>query len=246
MVHGPLALRSRCLFLPKQGNSREEYEDASAADDGTGKFAVADGASESIGAGEWAKMLTDAFVADAPSAETFSDWLNALQKRWQAEVGNQTAPWYIEEKLRDGAFATFLGLNIEGTKDSGVASWRALAVGDSCLFRVRGNSNVRSFPMKSAESFGTRPELIGSRAKAVVAPLHSKGTLRAGDRLLLATDALAQWFLAEIEAGRKPWRELIRLTEEQFVVWTATLRQNKQLKNDDVTLLIIEIDKRDP
>jgi len=43
--------RWRALGLPKRGHSAEEYEDAFAGDPKVGRFAVADGASESSFAG---------------------------------------------------------------------------------------------------------------------------------------------------------------------------------------------------
>lgn len=45
--------------LHKRGNAPEEYEDAAAADLPAGRFAVADGATESSFAREWAKILAD-------------------------------------------------------------------------------------------------------------------------------------------------------------------------------------------
>ncbi len=41
------------LCLPKRGNTEDEYEDAWAVDPARGRFAVADGASETSFAGRW-------------------------------------------------------------------------------------------------------------------------------------------------------------------------------------------------
>lgn len=63
-----------------------------------------------------------------------------------------------------------------------------------------------------------------------------------GDRIYLLTDALAHWWLAAVEAGRKPWELVDAALEvrdmEQLV---ATLRSNKSLRNDDLTLLRIQL-----
>jgi hypothetical protein len=233
----------RCFSVPKRGNSREEYEDAVAADAATGRFAVADGASESIFAGEWANMLCEAFVAAPPSRETIGTWLAKLQKRWLAGVSKKAVPWYIEEKLQDGAFATFLGLIVDGDEKRAKRSWRAIAVGDSCLFHVRDDAMIVSFPMEKAAGFGTRPHLIGSRQSGSVDLTAAAGFLEPGDQLFLMTDALAEWFLTQHEKGRKPWQRLARLTQERFAELVDSLRDTKRLKNDDVTLLIFETDK---
>jgi hypothetical protein len=67
------------------------------------------------------------------------------------------------------------------------------------------------------------------------------GELAAGDRLWLMTDALAAWFLAEHEAGGAPWRELDERTADDFADWVAGRRADGRLKNDDVTLVAIEV-----
>jgi hypothetical protein len=240
MAQSSFIFRSRCFLLPKQGNSPAELEDAASSNEGAGRFAVADGASESICAGEWARLLAEAFVADAPDEEEYAAWLSSIQRRWQEQVGNQPFPWYVEEKLRDGAFATFLGLVIDISISSEVPTWNALAIGDCCLVRVRDDTHVRSFPVKSAKDFGTRPDLLVSRGSRSTRPLWSSGTLRRGDQIFMMTDALAQWFLAAHEAGRKPWRELAGITAEGFAAWVEALRKIREIKNDDVTLVAIE------
>ena len=55
------------------------------------------------------------------------------------------------------------------------------------------------------------------------------------------TDALAEWFLMEHEAGRSPWRELFALTADGFPEWVTGRRADRRLKNDDVTLMVIEV-----
>src|SRR5207237_3291793 len=101
-----------------------------------------------------------------------------------------------------GAFATFLGLVVEE------AGWHALAVGDSCLFQVRDGGLLRAFPLTRAADFGNSPHLVGSRAPGPGGThppgLRKQGDRRPGDRLWLMTDALAQWFLRDAEAGRAP------------------------------------------
>ena len=80
--------------------------------------------------------------------------------------------------------------------------------------------------------------------------IHKKRSLwpdgqgRPGDRLWAMTDALAQWCLAESEAGGDPCAELeLLLAESQdgdrFTPWIDALRQSGWLRNDDVTLLAI-------
>src|SRR4051812_29570559 len=63
----PLAIRADLLWLPKAGNSVEEYEDAWATspddESSPGQFvcAVTDGATETSFAGLWARLLAEAY-----------------------------------------------------------------------------------------------------------------------------------------------------------------------------------------
>ena len=56
------------FWLPSRDNEPGEYQDAFAADPGAGRFAVADGASESGFADLWARLLVDDFVAHPSTA----------------------------------------------------------------------------------------------------------------------------------------------------------------------------------
>src|SRR5262245_1714524 len=227
-------------WAPKSGNTANEYEEAYAVEPGTLRFAVADGASETSFARQWAELLVAGFVQDAPSAAALHDFVVPLQNVWaDAQKGKATA-WYAERKAKDGAFSSLLGVTIEGER------WRALAVGDSCLFVVRAGKMLRAFPLERAEQFNNRPSLLSSNARAnsgvwddVVAV---EGDLVSNDRLLLMTDALAQWFLLEAEMGRRPWAALAKVTTpEQFSAFIDCLRAGGALRSDDVTLVSVEV-----
>jgi serine/threonine protein phosphatase PrpC len=236
------ALRCRAFELPKQGNSRSEYEDASAVNCADGRFAVADGASESVFAGEWAALLCKSFVAETLDPANIGAWRGALQQRWLAAIDQQALPWYLEEKFKEGAYATFLGLAFAPADGGAARPWEAVAIGDSCLFHVRKDALLTAFPLERADEFGTYPNLIGSRQRANVAASIASGGLERGDLLLLMTDALSEWFLHEYETGATPWSELVRLREADFAQWVDALRESNWIKNDDVTLLVVEID----
>jgi hypothetical protein len=228
-------LVSRAFVIPKAGHAADECEDAATCDPSAGRFAVADGASESIYAGEWARMLCEAFVADPAAESAAGSWVAASRKRWAAHVEGQPAPWHVAEKLEDGAFATFLGLTVQGSR------WRATATGDTCLFLVHADGLRGTFPVAEAAGFGTRPDLVGSLSGGRTRTVSARGTILPGDRLLLMTDALAEWFLREHEAGRSPWREVAGATADGFPDWVNARRADRRLKNDDVTLVVIEI-----
>src|SRR5690606_8657176 len=86
-------LKSDVLWLPKSG---EAYEDAWALPAGEGpawRFAVADGATESAFAREWARCLAEGFVADG--AGDFGAGLAAWRAAWRGAVAGRVEglPW---------------------------------------------------------------------------------------------------------------------------------------------------------
>jgi len=237
--------------LPKHGESAADCEDAAAAEPVRRRFAIADGASGSSYSGLWARMLVDEFVR---TTRPWYSWLPEIQVRWASAVASRIngkpAPWFVESRLDQGAFSTFLGLVIEEPtwKGKKIRRWRVRAIGDSCLFQVRQNRLVKALPLARSSDFGNTPWLVGSRvlndrSLGQKAALH-KGEWRPDDRIWLTTDALAQWFLQECEAGRRPWQSFDSVLtaaapERAFAACIEELRARNDLRNDDVTLLAV-------
>ncbi|HEX5273580.1 MAG TPA: protein phosphatase 2C domain-containing protein, partial [Gemmataceae bacterium] len=186
--------RWRALCLPKRDHTAEECEDAWGAGPSARRFAVADGASESAFAGLWARLLVDGFLS-APRPRDLAGWLGEARRRWSDTVMGLELPWYAEMKRAEGSFATLLGLRLRPAGPGRPARWRAVAVGDSCLVRVRADGRVRAFPLKRSCDFDNQPGLVRSRGEMPARARYAAGTLAPGDRLLLMTDALAQWVL---------------------------------------------------
>jgi hypothetical protein len=72
-----------------------------------------------------------------------------------------------------------------------------------------------------------------------------QGSWIEGDVFYLMTDALACWFLRQVEVGNKPLedlREYASLTEpSRFLTWIESLRDKGLVRNDDSTLLRISV-----
>lgn len=237
------SLRWHAWHTHKRGNAPDEYEDAFAGDAAQGRFAVADGASESSFAATWAKLLVEGFVAAEGQPWRGLAWLGPARQQWADEVDPRPLPWYAEEKREQGAHATLLGIAFAG------GSWRAVAVGDSCLFRLRDGKLGRTFPLAHSSNFGNQPALLGSRGQPADTPSDSRrarGKWRPGDRFLLMTDALAEWMLRRHEQKQRPAEDIVRLLAESvpqdaFAAWVEERRNGHDLRNDDVTLVVIDL-----
>jgi hypothetical protein len=242
MLPAAAILHCTAYRLPKQGNTEAECEDAYAADPQIGRFAIADGASESAFARPWAEALAAGFVAHPGP---WSGWLPAARAAWHKRFESDSMSWYAEAKFQDGAFATLLGLALcRSPRRDGRLRWRALAVGDCCLFQLRGDRLRRAFPVTRSTDFDNRPALLGSRSALPHSPpckrCRARGVWRPGDVFLLMTDALAQWFLREVEDGERPWILLASAQDEAaFSALVEQLRASRRLRNDDTSLLWI-------
>jgi len=233
------AMQTRVLSVPKSGAEEKEYEDAACVQTAAWpvRAAVADGATESAFARSWAERLARGVVEQGATPEAFGNAVSDWQTEWRAAVRTraQGRPWYVAAKAEEGAFATLLGLSL--TADG---QWRAVSVGDCCLFQVRDGALVRSWPFGTAEAFTNRPALVPSRPdQALPAPEHASESWTAGDGFVLATDAVAAWLLnPESRVGPATagaW------DDEQFRRAVDRGRAEERLRNDDATLLVIRI-----
>ena len=234
-------LQFSARWMQKAGNAADEYEDAFApaasTDESCSEFrcAVADGATETSFSGLWARILVDAFVAKQ-LRKLNGETIRVLTVRWREEIERRTEhkplPWYAEEKLHQGAFSSLMGLTLRAD-----GSWRALCIGDSCLFQVRPRSAIYAFPYHTPEQFNNHPALISTSAdgNAALKARMARGRWREGDYFLLLTDALAHLFLSQRHLrSRLVASALDRAAFERLV---EQARGERLCRNDDVTLL---------
>jgi hypothetical protein len=241
----------------KAGSTWAEYEDAvwpdrpiHGASFASFRCAVADGATETSYSRLWAHQLVGAYSTGALNPETLVE-LPALQRKWQSKVGRavrQSTKWWTAQKAASGAFAAFVGLEISSAAAPDPGTWRASALGDCCLFQVRDDELIFCFPLTRADEFNDRPLLLPSLSQQLSdVPANLKrasATWVPNDTFFMLSDAIAHWFLLDFEGGGKPWSALRDLgTDEavEFRTWIDSLRASGVLKNDDVTVLRVDV-----
>jgi hypothetical protein len=258
------------FWTPKRGSSLGEYEDAVwVGPDGETNgelnapslaMAIADGASESLLAGRWARRLVEVFGTNKVT-RTRSAFVAAYRMAvggWEDEVAEYTKErvergspiqWYEEPGLAKGAHATILAAEFRDGRGERTPTWSAGALGDSCIFQVRDELLYASFPISEASSFSYQPPLLGSRG-IEDAPLRRHVRLmtcdwESGDSFYLMTDALAAWFLRLNDSSGRPWEPLRDMdttdAELEFADWVEEQRDRNQLNNDDTTLVRIDM-----
>ncbi|MFJ2716750.1 hypothetical protein [Streptomyces sp. NPDC087437] len=270
------------LVAPKHGSTEAECEDAVAVLPGRPHdymlrepltAGVCDGATESVLAKDWARLLSRAVAEHAmelpdllAGGAAFEEFASSAVAQWEPWLVQYTEArsaegrplkWYEHTKLAEGAYATLLTVRVDPDSDSHPATsepewrWRAAALGDSCLFHLRDNRLVQAFPVGAVEEFGTTPDLFGSRNHDVALLARrtrfTEGRCQPGDRLLLMTDALAAWLLSASDQ-EDAVNQLLEFAGpddlDGFKDWLNGLRDCRQLRNDDVALVRIDFEGR--
>lgn len=193
-------------WLQKKGYSPLEYEDALYPET-MGSYnkkhvtvAVSDGASESMLSGKWAEFLVRSCCKKNYCFDNISHFIDRAYRGWNlwkslyiSKRKNNSIPiqWYEEEGLNAGAFASLLCLKLVSDQ----SNWDAVALGDSCLFQIRDNVLITSFPITGSSQFNNRPYLLSSNPtnnKHILKHVKKlSGHWQKNDTFFLMTDALA-------------------------------------------------------
>lgn len=258
------------FWLPKKGAEASEYEDAYEVVGDQGdvgdydleslRVIIADGASESMLASRWARHLVREFGFAPEQLGTPSSFMAVYQRAvdgWDQEVAsyiqereerNSPIQWYEEPGLVKGAYATLLAVEFHDKPDSGSVWWTAAAIGDSCLFQVRGDELHRAFPMANSDDFNYQPALLNSRGTdpEVLGRYLAvqSGDLLPGDTCCIATDALSAWFLKAAADRERPWDTIGVLDESapiEFKDFVDKLRDRGRIHDDDTTLVRLNV-----
>lgn len=244
---------TRVFRLSKDPDQPSGYQDACAVDAEQGIAAIADGVSSALFSGPWAEILTEAAVAENPDPgdpEAFAWWLQNQRQKWPSRIDTSSLAWFQRAKLPTGAFSTLLWLQVSELDSAQPGSFggfrfRAHAIGDSCLFHLRGGELVRSFPLQSSAEMQADPIVLGSidlKRDQYLQFATIDEVCYGGDQLILCTDALAEWALQHYESGEPPiWDDFWQMSDEDWRAGILWLRQERQMKTDDTTMLLMRV-----
>lgn len=252
LIEDMLKLTTKSFSTHKEAETPEDCQDALDWNDEKGCYAIADGASLSFFSREWATLLVKHFCEsiNLSSAKTnWQGWLIPIQQKWYEQIKekvNEQSPWYIKNPFntQEPAVSTFIGLQFN--KDC--SEWKAMIVGDSCLFH-QSDTGFQSHPIEDSTDFTNYPEVFASYAKDNHSePTFIPGNANPGDTFILATDALAKWILEHKEIGKLDAAldrvKAIRKDDEFYqFVHEARYDETIRLVNDDVTLMLISVEE---
>jgi hypothetical protein len=242
-------LETRQLILPKLGHEPSECEDAIAMDAQSSRFAVADGATEAFDARNWAQRLAQHWVQNESvlTPGQFRTWVAAEGRELHDSWNGLSLSWYSEEKARNGSFAAFVGVEFDLRTES--PSWKAIALGDTCLLHCRSGSLLKGFPLSRSESFIAGPVLVASdcalHESSMQEVVIDSGSCNSGDVLLLLSDGVACWYLERLEKNDFNPNEFLRTTpDDELARFFDDERTAGRMRNDDIAVLRIEINER--
>jgi hypothetical protein len=233
----------------KNGGNESENEDRyaiSSHDSSCLRIAVADGTTEGLYSDVWAGLLVDSYCDKG--AELFEDSiLWTIHKEFIDQTYNKIAQmpenrhWAMYEKLERGTNATLAAIEFSNRN-----TVKMSAVGDSCIFWV-DTDKVEMFPELSVDDFGISPDLICHVPETwpnLSQKIRKKEISLDRDRkLVVCTDALAHWLVKETSENNNflAWEKICSLSDiEAFNQLIEELRETKEIRNDDVTLVIID------
>lgn len=234
-------------YSPKIGNKPEEYEDAFAVNPGRGKLAVADGASDSIFSGLWARSLVKSYVESNLSItnDDFVERLvSAAREKWHTDIEWDTLRLFVKNKAINGSFSTMI--LTESIGNNSFDRVRVLSVGDSCILMNR-NESAASFPLEDYRDFNISPELVWSgygspfskEYKWKRPPFQTRDfIIEPGETVLMATDAVSKWILQYFPDS---WDKVTSAETDLKVLFEEEVREGR-MRNDDLTLLKIVTD----
>jgi hypothetical protein len=233
--------------VPKEPGHPDANEDKLVFSDGSNRFALSDGASDSFDSKLWAKLLANRFVDD-PGVNPA--WIDGALADYEAAHDFSSMTWSKQAAFERGSFATLLG----GEYLADHHAVELLAVGDSIALLIDDDQLVSAWPFGNPERFQERPSLLATvrRHNSFLdasdfwtqhgATLHLDKLI--APRLLCMTDALGEWALRSARDAGDGLRELASLRSEgQLAELVLRERALKRMRVDDSTLLVLSFER---
>ena len=203
-------------------------------------FAISDGATQGYKSEIWAKSLVDSFIKSPTfDPQTLVSLFTKVAKDFELQdfsfkTDNPALRLAEERKKQQGAFATFMGIQLMGEQLQYISS------GDVCGFLIH-EGKVFPFPHNTIDELENDKGFLGTRPllnQTVNIQQFKTGNtfLNKNDIVLLATDALDRLLLREQGEINK----LLSLSNfEDFYGYIMNLWEQKRLEEDDITLCLI-------
>lgn len=233
----------------KRGETKTAIHDRIALDIEKGRFALADGVSNSYLPFLWAEILVDSYISVSDTRDLAVDKLSQLfinkKEEYLARLDkNELVVQKAREKYFKVASSTFLGLEIENN----VLRWKL--IGDSCLFILPQDGVCQCYCSNTISvdneghifvDFSENTDQIC--ADGTIAGMWQTGSLELKNGyVVMMSDAMSKWFLSELNNEGSPLEKLLALdSEESFEMLVEQEFRLNKLDSDDESVILIEI-----
>lgn len=235
----------------------ETNEDSYKIDSTTNTFSLSDGATSSPEAGAWSRMIVEENSSCGSDKKEVIKNFPKIKEKWDKyweqrknDILNKSHGWWTETILEKPNGATYCSLTFDTDyKNQKEVSWRALAIGDSCVLHFREGKLLKSFPIDDPLCFTDRPNLLKTtntqeELESEVKGINEiSGIAQKGDTFVLATDALAEWILKYVPNSQELKQKILLSTSYNldFEKFILEERKYNRLKDDDSTLIIVGV-----
>ena len=249
-------IRIKAFILHKEGDL-SMCEDSYAISLSSGRFAIADGLSNSNHPEFTAQLLCRKFVDGALDINDWDNafpvvllndvhpyWIKAVDEYESTLSGRKLGHAQVRRETLPAGASPFLGIDVDPVK----GSVRGRYLGDSTLFTISEGtwnvicSNNLDGQSESEVLYDNHPSCVTAdgvlygKWNEIDIPLE-KGFM------ILATDGAAEWIQSELQNGNPVADQLWALDDhDTFVDLVAAAREHQKME-DDITLIILKIDE---
>ena len=245
------SIKIKAFLGSKSGVDYHDGEDRMAMNVKLGRFAVADGVTQSYLPNLWAEILCEAFVKSHAKADV--DWIEqyAADKMvsdchsWaqQSEIflnnGTEDENFWLQIKRDKYHYAGSTLVGIAITEKCLYYN----VLGDSCLFLFNQETKeLTSYStVNEQEGFTNRPDFLWSAGNVIGKSKFGQLPLKPG-YILLATDKISEWIIKSYPQDPHLLEQLWSLdSHEAFISLVEESRRNNSMDDDDVALMIFQI-----
>lgn len=238
----------KAFTLPHVGDPYRLCADRYSISTENNSFAISDGVGNSLFPGEWAKLICDDYVHVGDEFivndklvredELISTWSQIRDKIVEGFTEDEKFIYEMGLDKADFAAATFVGLRLNPTE------WSCQALGDSYLVLLDEEYNIlQKVASMDGQPFGMYPEYFASKlGENNGVPIVRKGDYCQVKYLILMTDAVSDWFIAEARSSEERRMIIDVSSHEEFVALVDNLRQSGSMNDDDSTIVIITLE----
>lgn len=238
----------KAFTLPHVGDPYRLCADRYSISTENNSFAISDGVGNSLFPGEWAKLICDDYVHVSDEFivndklvredELISTWSQIRDKIVEGFTEDEKFIYEMGLDKADFAAATFVGLKLSPSE------WSCQALGDSYLVLLDNEYNIlQKVASMDGQPFGMYPEYFASKLdENNGTPIFRKGDYNQVKYLLLMTDAVSDWFIAEERSSEERKRMIDVSSHEEFFALVNNFRQLGSMNDDDSTIVIITLE----